>query len=39
MEKSERTLNLDFKKNIEGIVNKIINDYSRDTTGYIEEEV
>jgi len=39
LEKSERNLNLDFKKNIKEIVNKIINDYNRDTAGYIEEEV
>ena len=35
LEKSERNLNLDFKKNIQEIVNKIINDYGRDTSGYI----
>jgi hypothetical protein len=39
MEKSERTINLDFKRNISQIVNKIVGDYQRDTAGYIEEEV
>ena len=39
LEKSQRSLNLDFQKNIKEIVNKIINDYNRDTAGYIEEEV
>ena len=32
-------MNLDFKKNIGEVVNKILNDYSRETVGYIEDEV
>ena len=36
MEKSERNVNLDFKKNISGIIDKMLSDYGRDTVGYIE---
>ena len=37
MEKSERTLNLDFKKNIGEIISKMLNEYNRETVGYIED--
>lgn len=39
MEKSERTLNLDFGRNVSSTVDKILSDYDRETSGYIEEEV
>lgn len=39
MEKSERSLNLDFGRNIASTVDKMLSDYDRETAGYIEEEV
>ena len=39
MVRSERKMNEDFGKNIKAIVQKMIDTYNQETTGYIEEEV
>lgn len=36
MEKSERTLNLDFGAHITAVVDKIFGDYDKETVGYIQ---
>lgn len=38
MEKSERSINLDFKKNVELIISRMLGDYTNETSGYIQEE-
>lgn len=36
MERSERAVNVDFGNHIRSIVNKIFDEYDRETVGYIQ---
>lgn len=37
--RSERKMNEDFGQNIKAIVQKMVDTYNQETSGYIEEEV